>query len=252
MKNTKECNKSIILVNEKKNIVITIMNKIKSFFNKSKTDKNQIKMVMFDLDGTLWNTEEVTYQVANEIVNNYEFLKEITKETVAKSMGVTFEETAEMFMPYLDKEKREDIFQEMLDLLANRLTIVGGAVFEGLKETLIELSKKYKVSIVSNCAAGYIESFLDSSNLGEFFVDFAAAGKMKISKAEAMKIVLQRNDIKNTEAVYLGDTIKDLEASKNAGIRFIHAKYGFGRNLVTDYFVDEIKELPELLIKLDK
>ena len=249
MENTQEENKALTLVKEKKeNIFIKLINRIKSLFVKAKEIEdidNKIEMIVFDLDGTLWDTEDVSYEVLKEIVNKYDFLQEISKETVAKTMGCTFAETAELYMPYLEKEKREEILQEMLDETAKKLTVVGGKVYEGLEEVLIELKKKYKLAIVSNCAAGYIESFLDSANLWSYFVDIAAAAKMKVTKAEAIKAVLERNNIKN--AVYVGDTIKDFEASQGAEMEFVQAKYGFGQDLKTEHSVNEISELPNIL-----
>ena len=119
MENTQEENKALTLVKEKKeNIFIKFINKIKSLFVKAKEIEdidNKIEMIIFDLDGTLWDTEDVSYEVLKEIVNKYDFLQEISKETVAKTMGCTFSETAQMYMPYLEKEKREEILQEMLD-----------------------------------------------------------------------------------------------------------------------------------------
>lgn len=249
MKNTNENSEALMLMERnKENLFIRLINRLKSLFVRAKKIENIediIEMIIFDLDGTLWNTEDVSYEVVKEIVKKYDFLQEITKDTIAKTMGCTFEETAEMFMPYLEKEKREEILQEMLDKTAEKLTVVGGNLYDGLEEVLIELKKKYKLAIVSNCAAGYIESFLDSANLRKYFEDFAAAAKMKVTKAEAIKAVLERNNI--AKAVYVGDTIKDFEASQNAEMDFIQAKYGFGQDLKTEYSVNEITELPNIL-----
>lgn len=249
MENIKENNKVLIpMKKNKENLLIRIINSIKLLFvrpKKIEDIENVIEMIIFDLDGTLWNTEDVSYEVVKEIVKKYDFVQEITKDTIAKTMGCTFAETAEMFMPYLEEEKREEILQEILDMTAKKLTVVGGILYEGLEEVLIELKKKYKLAIVSNCAAGYIESFLDSSNLRKYFEDYAAAAKMKVTKAEAIKAVLERNNI--TKAVYVGDTIKDLEASQGAEMDFIQAKYGFGQDLKTKYSVDGITELPNII-----
>ncbi|MBR3888281.1 MAG: HAD family hydrolase [Clostridia bacterium] len=246
MENVQEKNQSLVV--RKENIFVRMINSIKALFFKIKTVENidsKIEMIMFDLDGTLWDTEEVSFEVMNEVIRKYDNLKEITKEQVAQTMGCSFAETAEIYMPYLEKEERENYLQEMLDEVAVRLTTVGGNVYEGLEDVLIELSKQYKLSIVSNCAAGYIESFLESSGLGKYFIDFAAAAKMKVPKSEAIKAVLERNNIKN--AIYVGDTIKDFEASQVAELQFVQAKYGFGADLQTDHSIENISELPDVL-----
>ena len=208
------------------------------------------EMLIFDLDGTLWETEWISYKTANAVLKKYEADKEITMDVIKSTMGCTYAETAEMYMPYYDTEKREKILGQMLDLNAQILSEFGGNVYKNLKETLEKLSENYKIAIVSNCADGYIESFLSSAKMEEYFVDYMAAAKYKISKAEAIKRVMSRNNIK--EAIYVGDTSRDYEASKLANINFIQAKYGFGSDLKTEHSIEDIIELPELLETIQK
>lgn len=207
------------------------------------------EMIIFDLDGTLWETSECSYISANRVLKKYNSQNEVTRETVDKTMGCTFAKTAEMYMPYYEEEKRNFILKEMLADVSKMLTVTGGNVYFNLEETLIKLKEKYELAIVSNCDAGYIESFLESSHLEKYFKDFMAAAKMKISKAEAIKRIIERNSIKS--AIYVGDTINDKNASSEAGIDFVHAKYGFEKNLDTDYSINDIIELPDLLDKIE-
>ena len=58
---------------------------------------------------------------------------------------------------------------------------------------------------------------------------------------------MERNNIQN--AIYVGDTQKDYEASKMAGIDFIHAKYGFAKQLKFEKYIDSIEQLPDFLQK---
>ncbi len=208
------------------------------------------EMIIFDLDGTLWETSNQSYKSANSILKKYNNKVEILQETVDKTMGCTFAKTAELYMPYYDEEKREFILKEMLDKVSQTLSIVGGNVYPNLEETLKKLKEKYELAIVSNCDAGYIESFLESAKLEKYFKDFMAAAKMKIPKAEAIQRVINRNNI--TSAIYVGDTINDANAAKGAGIEFIHAKYGFGKDIEADYSIERIIELPELLEKIEQ
>lgn len=206
-------------------------------------------MIIFDLDGTLWETEKISYKTANAVLKKYESDKEITMDVIKSTMGCTYAETAEMYMPYYDVEKREKILGQMLDLNAKILSEFGGNVYKNLEETLEILSKDYKLAIVSNCADGYIESFLNSSKLDKYFVDYMAAAKYKVTKAEAIRQVVERNNIYS--AIYVGDTINDYKATLGADVDFIQAKYGFGEDLRTEYSIDDISELPELLENIE-
>ena len=88
------------------------------------------EMVIFDLDGTLWETEEITHQTANAILKKYAPDKEISKEIIRKTMGYTFSETAEMYMPYFEETKREKILEQMLRLNSKILSKFGGNLYE--------------------------------------------------------------------------------------------------------------------------
>ena len=52
-------------------------------------------------------------------------------------------------------------------------------------------------------------------------------------------------------AVYVGDTSKDEEAARMAGIPFVHAAYGFGKTEKPEGVIRAISALPELMEKLD-
>ena len=82
--------------------------------------------------------------------------------------------------------------------------------------------------MVSNCKDGYIQAFLDYYRLHEIFPDFESAGATGLTKGENIALVLSRNGFTTDEALYVGDTIWDMEASMKAGVDFLHAAYGFG------------------------
>ena len=104
--------------------------------------------------------------------------------------------------------------------------------------------------IVSNSAEKrYIEAFLNSSDTRKYFKDYIAASSLNISKSAAITKVV--NEYGLEKAVYIGDTILDLEAANESKIPFIQAKYGFGNDLNTKYYINKISELPELLENLD-
>lgn len=50
-----------------------------------------------------------------------------------------------------------------------------------------------------------------------------------------------------TKAVYVGDTIKDLESANVENIPFVYTKYGFGKNIKTEYYINDITELPGII-----
>ena len=63
----------------------------------------------------------------------------------------------------------------------------------------------------------------------------------QLEKSENIKLIVERNNI--DEAVYVGDIQGDYDSSKKAGVKFIHAAYGFG---TIDDDVPAIRKFSEL------
>ena len=205
-------------------------------------------MLIFDLDGTLWNTIKNTFDAANEISEEYEEVKEITLETVKNGMGLSAIENAKNYMPYLDDEKAlyylKMINKRCMEIISKK----GAILYDGVVDTIHNLSKKYTLGIVTNNNDEYIETFFKVSNLKEYFTDYIGAGSYSITKGQAIKNIVERN--KEPNSFYIGDIRKDMIATKEAGIKFIHAKYGFEPTLESKYYINDIKELEELLNRI--
>ena len=72
-------------------------------------------MIIFDLDGTLWETIEATYEAANLIADKHMELRKISKETIVRGMGLNSEENASNYMPYISTENGLKYMKEISD-----------------------------------------------------------------------------------------------------------------------------------------
>lgn len=205
--------------------------------------------IIFDLDGTLWSTIESSVKVLAEIKKKHkEIIYDISEDEVRKAMGLPLNEIIQIYYGYLEKAKAEQFMIEAMNKNIENLLKDGGNIYPNTSDILNKLSKNYSLFIVSNCIEGYIESFLKSFNLTSLIQDFECNGKTKLSKGDNIKLIIERNGIKN--AVYVGDTISDKEAADKAGIPFIQARYGFGKSIDSKYFINSIEELPNVINKV--
>ena len=204
-------------------------------------------MIIFDLDGTLWETIDATYEAANIIVDKHSDLKNISKETIIKGMGLGTEENEKNYMPYIELEQGIEYMKEISDKTSEIINEENVKIYKGVSDTIKELSKKYKLAIITNNRDRYAETFLKISNLNSYFTDYMGAASYNISKGEAIKNMVKKHGEK--ENYYVGDIKKDQEATMYAGITFIHAKYGFEPTLQSKLTIKNIKELPNLLEK---
>ena len=156
--------------------------------------------LIFDVDGTLWDTTEI----------------------VARSWNYTLEKLRFERQPLTASDLKQE-FGKPMDIIAAdlfpQLPAAKGYVFS-------RLSSNHKLFIVSNCQSGYIELFLKKNNLRNYITDIECYGNTKKSKGENIRLLLNRHP--SGTACYIGDTAGDYCASKEAGVPFIFASYGFG------------------------
>ncbi|MDB4904202.1 MAG: gph [Mucilaginibacter sp.] len=190
--------------------------------------KNKFDSIIFDLDGTLWdssNNVALAWQQAIEQVN---YVDEVmTVEKVRSITGLAYNVIFDRLFPYLDTEKRTDLMAICAKVELEILHTKGGDLYPSLDETLGYLASKYKLFIVSNCQTGYIEVFLKLSKMGHYFIGHQCYGTKGNPKSENIKDIV--NDYNLTAPVYVGDTMGDYDAATKAGVPFIFADYGFGK-----------------------
>ena len=63
---------------------------------------------------------------------------------------------------------------------------------------------------------------------------------------EGLIKILKRTKNKKKEAIYIGDSIYDYKAAKNFGIKYLHAKWGYEKNLKSKLDINEISNFLEI------
>ena len=208
-------------------------------------------LLMFDLDGTLWDSAQAVAESWNEVFREEDpSLPALTAEDVHGVMGMTMKEISQVLQPMMNPEKRDRVFERCCRHEVDYLHTHPGELYPHLRETLEELrGMGYELAIVSNCQRGYVEAFLHGSGTGGLFLDYEEWERTGLEKGENIRLVMERNGYE--KAVYVGDTRKDEEAARTAGIPFIHAAYGFGKTDCPDGVICAFTELPALLRQAD-
>jgi phosphoglycolate phosphatase len=189
--------------------------------------KNRFDSIIFDLDGTLWDSTGNVALAWEEARKQVDYVTEaITVERVKSITGMAYDVIFEVLLPDLETEKR-DYFkaicaQSEIDMLEAK----GGDLYPGLTETIQYLASKYKLYIVSNCQSGYIETFLSHCPVANHFLGHQCYGTKGQPKAENIKDIVNDHQLK--APVYIGDTKGDRDSAAKAGVPFIFANYGFG------------------------
>mgnify|MGYP005764762811 FL=1 len=204
--------------------------------------------IIFDVDGTLWDTTHVVADAWNEVVRSETSLDlSITPQKLKTLFGKTMPDIAAILFPEEPKENQ----LRLIDLCCQReeeaLRKKSGALYPQLESILTQLAARLPLFLVSNCQAGYIETFLDCTGFAPYITDHLCPGDTGEGKAENIREIIRRHHLKSP--VYVGDTDGDYQAVKSAGdsIPFIFASYGFGFVENPDYVITCPADLLSLL-----
>ncbi len=203
----------------------------------------KIDSIIFDLDGTLWDSTKTVANAWNEVFSQLGVKKTITEGDLLQLMGLQWPQIVKMYFEGFDEETLGNIKRKIDKNELVHIREHGAVPMRDMLFVIRSLKKKYRLFIVSNCQEGYVDAFLDLFDLWDDFEDFICAESTGLSKGENNKQIIEKHGLKSP--VYVGDTSGDLESAKVANIPFIYAKYGFGE-VSEEENVKEIACLSEL------
>ena len=214
-----------------------------------------IKNIIFDIDGTLWNSTEVVAEGWRRAVRETGYSKcVITGERLKREFGLPMNIIAEhVFSDLKDGDKKAELLKLCCkyehELLEENTEDIS---YPGIVAEIKSLAKKYRVFIVSNCQKGYIELVCGKLGMEECIEDHLCFGDTGLTKGETMQKLMEKNGLDPKESVYIGDTAGDKAATEFAGATFVYAAYGFGELEGERFFVKTPKDLGKTIEKIGR
>ena len=205
----------------------------------------KVESLIFDMDGTLWDSAENVARSWTEVLKEKSDVDMVVTESDIKAvMGMPMDAIARKMFGEFSEERQMEL-DACGDYENDYLRQHGGKLYDGVEDTLAKLSEAHRLYIVSNCQSGYIEAFLEYYGFGRYFKDILCWGDTKVSKGESIKILMDKNGI--TDAAYVGDIQGDCDSARYAGIKFIHAAYGFGKVEDKDASIQRFEDLLDIV-----
>ncbi|WP_165439457.1 HAD family hydrolase [Chryseobacterium phocaeense] len=187
------------------------------------------KNLIFDLDGTLWDSRATIITIWNEVLNKHQLIqKDLKPEDMNQYMGLLADDILRDIVPGISDQKVHEVLSEIVRNENQLLHIHGGILYDGVEETLKSLAKSHTLFIVSNCQEDYIEAFLEFTQFGNLFKDFESYGRTGKPKSENIRLIMERNHLNSENSVYIGDTQTDYNSATASHLPFIFCEYGFG------------------------
>ena len=180
-----------------------------------------IKAVIFDFDLTLADSSQGVYQCMNHALKKLGY-PPADFQTIKRTIGYTLPESFRILSGSMDEESAKSFVEEYVsyaDLVMNQSTIVFPEVFSVLP---ILRSQNLRTVIVSTKYRYRIEEILKRDSLVPFF-DLIIGGE-DVTKhkpdPEGLFRAIDSLGLDNADVLFVGDSLVDLTAAKNAKVDF--------------------------------
>ncbi len=202
--------------------------------------------IIFDVDGTLWDSTDIVKDAWNRafIDSGYPDPK-ITADRLKGLFGLPMDDIILDVFPEGTEEEIKKLTPVIYGNEDSYLDKYGGKLYPGIVETIKKLSETFPVFIVSNCQSGYIELFMRKTGCEDYITDHLCFGDTGLFKADNIRKIVEKHKL--AHPVYVGDTVMDKDACKEAGCPFIFARYGFGDTDDYAAAIDRPDRLTEIL-----
>lgn len=213
---------------------------------------NKIKLIIFDLDGTLTDSLADLTDAVNHM--RAALGKEaLSAAQVRKMVGQGARKLVERA---LNTEVPADVEQGLrLFLSYNDLHIAyKTTLYPGVVETLSVLAAQGKrLAVISNKNAALCRKLLDVLSISQQFEYILGADSLPERKPSPVPIlkVLQDSGVSVGQTVMVGDSINDIAAGKGAGVITVGCTWGYGdpeELIEADYRIGSFSELLKLPI----
>ena len=180
---------------------------------------NKLKAIIFDLDGTIADSFHIGLQVANSLAQKYKYEpivdSPVIRDLSFKEFLVSHLKLGRIRLILWAMETRRIISQRSNDI----------KIFPGIKDALDELSKYYRIGILTSNSTKNVLTILENNGIGHYF-SFMYTNCPAFGKSRYLKKLIKTEKYKKDEVIYVGDEIRDVDSCVKVGIPMIAVTWG--------------------------
>jgi len=206
----------------------------------------RIKLIIFDLDGTLVDSLDDLTDAANAMLKSFG-RRELHSQEVRLLVGQGARRLVERAMPDAPLENIDEGVRIFVAYNDAHIA-VKTRLYPGVRETLAILGKNWRLAVISNKNTSLCRKLLEVLEVADYFSEIMGADSLPFRKPspEPVRKLLSDCGVSASETVIVGDSCNDMIAGKGAGVVTVGCTYGYGEasELVgADYLIDQFVNL---------
>jgi HAD superfamily hydrolase (TIGR01549 family) len=197
---------------------------------KGMLDKDKVEAVLFDLDGTLMDTDD---QAVKALARWLQRLRWPHPHRTARRLIMASETPGNVLMTLVDVLGLDAPLMTFTDRLRRWRgvrTRTDFRIIAGVEEMLTELSRRYRLAVVTTRSMAEAEAFLDQYHLRDLFdalVTRESTWRLKPHPAP-IRHAARLLGVPVERCAMVGDTTVDVKAARRAGAWAVAVLCGFG------------------------
>jgi len=209
-------------------------------------DMNKKKLIIFDFDGTIANSFSVLVEIINEL-SKEEGIDQFSSEQIEKARDLPMREI--IFQLKISRWKLPFLIRKIQKKFAQKISQV--QPIEGIIPVLNELKiAGYVLGVLSSTRKEILDQFMRENKIDAF--TFVHSEKNLFGKAKIIKKILKEHALLPSEAVYVGDESRDIDAANEAKLESVAVSWGFNsRKMLAEHKPDCLIDQPEELLTIN-
>ncbi|SFJ87485.1 MULTISPECIES: HAD family hydrolase [unclassified Bacillus (in: firmicutes)] len=213
-----------------------------------------LQSLIFDMDGTLFQTEKILELSLDDTFNHLRSLNlwdTVTPiDKYREIMGVPLPKVWEALLPNHSIEVREQTDAYFLERLVENIRNGKGALYPNVEEVFSYLKENNRsIYIASNGLTEYLQAIVSYYNLDNWVTEtFSIQQIQTLDKGDLVKTIIKKYDIKR--AAVVGDRLSDINAAKDNGLIAIGCNFDFAQEdelAQADFVINDLIELKTIL-----
>lgn len=204
-----------------------------------------MRMILFDMDGTLINSGSMIANTINYVRKNIG-LAQMTKNHILENVNDPNVNSAEFFYGTQHfTEEQSVLFEEYY----NEHCLTDLEIYDGITELLEDLKNDFSFTVATNANSEFANKMLNHLEIGKYFESIVGYNDVEKPKPHPEMIfkLLDKHNIQKNNAQLIGDSHKDIMAANNAGIDSVLVNWGF-----SNHETDAIETICQLRSKIEE